>query len=122
MSFKEFLEFAKPIFFILSTVAVPLLVAYYGNGISPANKKLENRVKYVELATAILRSKPKPDSQPLRNWAVELLDSQAPVRLSAAAKKQLLERAIPVSGLLSGNAQLDGVTVAGGFSGAPPKK
>ena len=38
MSYKEFLEFAKPISFILSTVAVPLLVAYYGNAISSANK------------------------------------------------------------------------------------
>ena len=122
MSFKEFLEFAQPISIILSTVAVPLLVAYYGNAISSANKEAENRVKYVELATAILRSEPKPDSQPLRDWAVELLDSQAPVKLSAAAKKQLLERAIPVSGVLSGNVQLDDATASGGFSSAPPKK
>ena len=122
MSFKEFLEFAQPISIILSTVAVPLLVAYYGNAISSANKEAENRVKYVELATAILRSEPKPDSQPLRGWAVELLDSQAPVKLSAAAKKQLLERAIPVSGVLSGNVQLDDATASGGFSSAPPKK
>ena len=114
--FKEFLDYAQPISVILSTVAVPLLVAYFGNSISTANKRSENKVKYVELAVSVLRSDPTPESRALREWAVGLLDNQAPVKLSESAQKQLLEHAIPISGILSGNINLDDATVSGGFT------
>ena len=116
MSFKETLESIQPLTVILSSVAVPLIIAYFGNSIATANKNSENRVKYVELAVSILKVEPKSESRALREWAVELLDDQAPAKLSAVARAQLLDRA-----LLGGTATLDSVSASGTINGTPTK-
>ncbi len=118
MTLKEALELVQPIAVILSSVAVPLVVAYFGNSITIANKDSENRVKYVELAVSVLKADPKPESHALRAWAVDLLDSQAPTKLTSDARKQLQERPLDLRpATLGGNATLDGVTTSGSLSG-----
>lgn len=61
-------------------------------------KNSESRVRYVDLAIEQLRAAPTPETTALREWAVELLDSQAPVKLSDAAKRQLMSMPIHLSG------------------------
>lgn len=87
---------------LFSSVAVPLTIAGIGAWYNVNIKDSENRVRYVELAIAQLRTPPTPETSALREWAVELLDSQAPVKLSPAAKLQL--KSNPLSVQLSGAA------------------
>jgi predicted aconitase len=66
-----------------------LAIAWVGGTYNASIKDSENRIRYVELAIEQLRSPPTPETTALREWAVELLDSQSPVKLSPAAKAQL---------------------------------
>lgn len=87
---------------LFTSVAVPLVIAGIGAWYNVNVKDSENRVRYVELAIAQLRTPPTPETSALREWAVEMLDSQAPVKLSPAAKLQL--KSNPLSVQLSGAA------------------
>lgn len=87
---------------MLSSVALPLVIAVVGGCYNVNMKNSENSVRYVELAIAQLRAPPTPETSALREWAVGLLDSQAPVKLSPAAKRQLMSN--PLSVQLAGAA------------------
>ena len=87
---------------IISSIALPLVIAVVGGCYNVNMKNSENRVRYVELAIAQLRAPPTPETSALREWAVGLLDSQAPVKLSPAAKLQLMSS--PLSVQLAGAA------------------
>lgn len=87
---------------ILSSVAVPIVIAKIGGEYNLNIKDSENRVRYVELAIALLRAPPTPESSALRGWAIELLNNQAPVHLSDKAKEQLQSKPLPIE--LSGAA------------------
>lgn len=72
-----------------ASVLVPLVVLFVGNNFTKSMKEAENRLKYVELAVSILRSEPKEENASLRSWAVDVLQQQAIVPLSAEAQTQL---------------------------------
>ena len=82
----------------ISSIFVPLVIAGIGAWYNISMKNSESRVRYVELAIEQLRAAPTPETAALREWAVELLDSQAPVKLSDAAKRQLMSTPIHLSG------------------------
>jgi hypothetical protein len=63
---------------MISSIALPLVIAVVGGCYNVNMKNSENRVRYVELAIAQLRAPPTPETSALREWAVGLLDSQAP--------------------------------------------
>lgn len=86
----------------ISSIFVPLVIAGIGAWYNISMKDSENRVRYVELAIEQLRAVPTPETIALREWAVELLDSQAPVKLSDAAKHQLMSNPLVIQ--LSGDA------------------
>lgn len=86
----------------IGSIAVPLAIAWVGGEFNASIKDSENRVRYVELAIAQLRTAPTPETSALRDWAIELLDSQSPVKLSSATKQQLKSSALSVQ--LSGAA------------------
>jgi ribosome biogenesis SPOUT family RNA methylase Rps3 len=122
MTLKEALEIIQPITIILSSIAVPLVIAHFGNSVAVANKESENRLKYVELAVSVLQADPKPDAHALRTWAVDLLDSQAPTKLSSEARKQLQQKPLDLRpAMLGGNVTLDPASVSGAISGDPGK-
>lgn len=84
---KDRLEKAKDWAHIVATIAVPILVAYFGYQIQSAVKDREIRRDYVQIATGILSSK---DSKlALRTWAVEVLSAHSPIALSADLKRAL---------------------------------
>lgn len=67
---------------LIASIFVPLAVAIVGNSYSHATKEAENRLRYVEISIGILQSEPNRETAALREWAVQVLDSQATVRLS----------------------------------------
>lgn len=112
----QWLHGAKELSLIVSVIAIPIVVARIGGNVNSALKESENRVRYVELAINQLRSPPSPETAALRDWAVELLDNQSPVRLSEEAKAQLKSKALalPVSAEASSGV---GVSVGSGSGG-----
>ena len=94
----------------VGAIMLPLVVAAVGGAYALAAKQSENQVRYVELAITQLRSAPTSESAALRDWAIELLDSQSPVKLSAAARAQLKSAplASPVSLAAEGKASVSG--------------
>lgn len=127
MTYKEILQLVQTVALVvtaLAAVAVPVVVAHIGASVAVATKESESRVKYVELAVSILQADPKPETQALRGWAVELLDSQAPAmaKLASEAKKQLQEKPLDLRpGTLSGNATLGSMGASGTINGATGK-
>lgn len=93
-----------------ASIVTPLVIACIGGWYSLIMKDSENRVRYVELAITQLRAPPSPETAALREWAVNLLDSQSPIRLPVEARAQLKSNSLPVA--LSGAAQ--GVVLASG--------
>jgi hypothetical protein len=103
---------------LVASLVVPIAVAWVGGRFNESIKESENRVRYVELAIAQLRAAPATDTSALRDWAIELLDSQAPVKLSGEAKAQLKIRPLEVP--LS--AQTESSAVARGELAVQPRQ
>lgn len=117
---KDIWEILHSLAPMVASIAVPLVIAWVGATYNSSIKESENRIRYVELAIAQLRSSPTPETAALREWAMELLDSQSPVKLSIAAKEQLKSGALPLfisatapGGMLVGKGSASG----GGASG-----
>lgn len=82
-------EKLKAIGNIVATLGIPILLAIVANSFSQRQKEMEIGIRYVELATQILRADPSPDTQALRTWAVSIIENYSPVPLSEAASKNL---------------------------------
>lgn len=113
---KDIWDKLVPLSAFIGSVAVPLAIAFVGNNYSASIKESENRVKYVELAISQLRSPPKPETEALRDWAIELLNAQSPVKLSVAAQQQLRQHR--VTGTDGGGSGSD----VGGDAGDGPRR
>lgn len=89
---------------VAAAVLVPWAIAYLANNVSLINKQRDVEVKFVELATVILNSKPtgqqnadSDDSKSLRKWAVDVINKFSGVPMSAEAEKAVIERqALPL--------------------------
>jgi hypothetical protein len=75
---------------IASLLAVPLLVAVFGWLIQTEVSEKSLRKEYVQLAVSILGNQGKSkEHDTLKEWAVQLLADNAPVKLPAAALQAL---------------------------------
>ncbi len=75
---------------IVSLVAVPILVAIFGWIIQAELSEKGLRKEYVQLSLSILSNQSKvPENNSLREWAIQLLAENAPVRLSESAIHEL---------------------------------
>lgn len=97
----------KALFF--AGITTPLVVAVIGAWYNIAIKESENQVRYVELAISQLSEKPSPETTALRNWAIDLLDSQSPIKLSLEAKAQLRSQALVISATAKGASLSSGI-------------
>jgi hypothetical protein len=75
---------------IAATVAVPIIVTWLGVDIQRTIADETNRKDYVMLAVDILSRPPSARSDPLRVWAVDIIDEKSPVRLPTAVRQGLL--------------------------------
>lgn len=58
-------------------------------------KNNELQLKYIEIAVGILQAEPDSRIDALREWAADIIDSNPEYPLTEAAKKQLLQNAMP---------------------------
>lgn len=115
-------EIRKDMALTFAAIATPLVVATIGAWYNIVIKESENRVRYVELAISQLSEKPSPTTAALRNWAIDLLDSQSPIKLTPEAKEQLRSQALLISATAKGASLSSGIAtlsagVATGSSG-----
>jgi len=117
---KSIWEVRKDIALTFAAIATPLVVTGIGAWYNIAIKESENRVRYVELAISILSGKPASETTALRNWAIDLLDQQSPITLSAEAKDQLRSQALVISMTAKGAAlsSATGTLSAGAATGS----
>lgn len=87
--FNKKTQIAKLVISILTLIAV----GFYGTYLTNLSKSKELNQKYVELSISILRNKPKEgESIVIREWALDILNSYSPIKLSDSAKIELLKR------------------------------
>lgn len=85
---------------VIAALLIPLAIAWLGNVVSLSNKQRDAEIKFVEIASAILRDKPASDqgaeSRSLRSWAVDVLNKYSGVKMSAEAQAALVQsQALP---------------------------
>lgn len=80
---------------VVAAVLIPVAVAYLGNQVAVSNKQRDSEVKFVELATAILRQEPianqSEDAASLRQWAVAVIDRFSGVPMPSSTAKALIQ-------------------------------
>lgn len=78
---KEMLEKIQSIAHILSSVAIPIVIAVYGSFIQKSISNDAIKKDYVQIALDVLKDE-KQDKE-IRKWAVTVLDKNAPVPFSS---------------------------------------
>lgn len=73
----------------IAVLLVPLLVGYFGYEINSAVKDKEISQKYVELSIGILKGDPDKESPALREWALNVINSNSPVKLDPKVREEL---------------------------------
>lgn len=73
--------------------SVPIAAGVFGY----FNTKATMAPSYIDIAVSVLRVPPSDPSQPLRHWAVDLLNKHSEVKLTAEQRRALLEGALPNS-------------------------
>lgn len=80
---------------IIAAVFIPLAIAFMGNELSIINKKKDTETKLVELATTILTKevdRKSTESQQLRQWAVDVINTYSGVKMSEETRTALVTR------------------------------
>lgn len=79
----------------VAALFIPIALAFLGNQVATSNKQRDSEIKFVELATAILRQDPKTEqtseNRNLRLWAVEVINRYSGVPMSNATATALVE-------------------------------
>ncbi|MBL7186683.1 MAG: hypothetical protein ISS70_10195 [Phycisphaerae bacterium] len=99
---KDWLDKLKIFFEIVAIV----FAIKYGQIISTALKERELNIKMTEVAIGILTTEPskESDSDPLREWAIEILDkysNEFGVPISAEVRENLMAQSLKISYLLA---------------------
>ena len=90
---KDRLEIIESIARIASFVAVPLVLAIVGWVIQGSLSRQAVGKDYVNMALSLLQKKPETDQErELRDWAVDLLNDNAPTKLPAKRSVSMILR------------------------------
>lgn len=81
---------------VISSIAIPLVGYYFTSqqslrslNASLVEKDKDSAQKYIELGIRILSEKPLSDDDPIRKWAIEIVNRYSDVKLSDAAQNAL---------------------------------
>src|SRR5712664_593099 len=85
-------EKTKSVATILSAVAIPVVLLVIGNVFTSALKEREVQGKFVEIAVAILKEPPQPETRPLRSWATDVINKYSGVPLSGQTQALLRDK------------------------------
>lgn len=61
----------------LAGILIPVSIAFVGNHVAGEIKRSELEVKYIEIATSLIRDSPRAENVALRSWAVDVLAKNA---------------------------------------------
>jgi hypothetical protein len=86
---KDRWDIAVSIATIVGMVGTPVVLAILGNNWQQQSAAQQIRKDYVQLAVGILSTRPISKDDPLRPWAVELINENSPVKLSLTQRKAL---------------------------------
>ncbi len=94
----------------VAALFIPIALAFLGNQVATSNKQRDSEMKFVELATAILRQDPKTEqtseNRNLRLWAVEVINRYSGVweyqRMMGTVSHNILHETWPKSINLEG--------------------
>jgi hypothetical protein len=92
---KDRWDKAQSLATIASLLAVPMVLAWGGWLVQERLAEQATKREYVEAALEILRTptaEDSADSRALRVWAVDVVDQFAPVKLSEAARDELMRQ------------------------------
>lgn len=77
---------------IVATLALPVVLLVIGNWYSASQKDKDLGQNYVELAIGILSEQPSEDNAKLREWAVQVVNRYAEIKIDDALAKTLITR------------------------------
>jgi hypothetical protein len=76
--------------------------AIFGAAVTGGFNYLSHRgeldAKMIELSVGILRSEPTPETEPLREWAIDVIDKRARFEFNTAQRAALLKKELPFKG------------------------
>jgi hypothetical protein len=84
---------------IMSAIAIPAVIAIGGWYIQDFTTRQSISKDYVTLAISILEKPKSKEDSGLRDWAVDLLDHNAPIKLPAATVARLRSGSLILSGI-----------------------
>ncbi len=77
----------------IGAIAIPIVIHFSTVNYTNSLKEREIGVRYVEVAINILREDPdKQKTKELRRWAIDVINKNATIKLSANAIKDLMDR------------------------------
>ncbi len=83
---------------VAAILLMPLILALVGHTLSSALKEREARTRFIELAISILREEPRSEYEPIRKWALEVVDRYSEIKIEGSVRTALLsELALPRS-------------------------
>lgn len=73
---------------LFATIAVPLVIAYYGSKINESISSNDRSLHYIEFAAQLLQNEKDPN---IRDWAVDIINHYSPeVQISGALKQKII--------------------------------
>jgi len=88
---------------ITASVLIPLLIAIVGYSVNQSIKDNELSLSYIELSVDILKENPKPGTEKLREWAIDVVNNYSDVKLSKDAQDELTKGALPLENSRASN-------------------
>jgi len=87
----------------VSIVAIPVVIAYYSSKLAETINNREIKLKYVKLSIEILSNPPrnstlkesergKNDPDAIREWAINIIDELAPIKMTKSTKDELQKK------------------------------
>lgn len=76
---------------IVSSAAIPIAIAFGGWLIQSAISDAGLKKDYVQIAVSVLKESPTKENEQLREWAISIIDKNAPVPIPAKLKSQLAD-------------------------------
>ena len=83
---------------IVSSIAIPVVLAVVGYHVQRSVADNELAKNYVQIAIDILRNPPTPEAGEWRRWAVATFERHSPVPLSPELRDQLMKHPIELRG------------------------
>ena len=93
---KDFWDITLILIQGVAYIAIPIVIFFVGSNIDSSIQERATNVKYIEIATEILRDEPSKESDPLRDWAINIIVTYSDIELTAEALQSL--RTKPISG------------------------